>query len=270
MPARFAAWEKYRDGGPSPDDVREAFEQFSQMLFGLAAPYYATEAQLDALLETESPAAEDARRLRDLQLRPAQRRYFFERLKDPQWVTHLSHEGLFANPPGREVHEDGSWSMRWWPEGNYLIEVAPSAPTDVARVLLAVPSTNDNPDVWNSVARAASRLPVDVAADVVPTITSAMKAVPELTHWSDNVVRLIEYLAESGRSEAFDLGDHLLFIVGATSIDPQDAVYPHNTDWIVPRIGGHGRLRLLDRVVAALEGLDPQRTLSLLLSSSRP
>ena len=269
MPTRFAAWEKYRDGGPSPDDVREAFEQFSQMLFGLAAPYYATEAQLDALLEVDLPTAEDAWRLRNFQLRPAQRRYFFKRLKAPQWVTHLSQEGFFANPPGREAHEDGSWSPRWWPEGDYLIEVAASAPADVVRILLAVPPTNDNPDVWNSVAKAASRLPVDMAVDVVPSITSAIEAVPELTYWSDNVVRLIEYLAESGCLEAFDLADHLLLVAGATFVDSQNEVYPHNTDWVVPRIGGHGRRRLLDRVVAALEGLDPKRTLSFLLSKVR-
>ena len=260
MPALFAAWQKYRYGGPSPDDVREGFEQFSQMLFGLVASYYATEAELDELLEVESPTAEHARHLRDLQLRPAQRRYFFERLKDPKWVALLAQEGFFANPPGREVHEDGSWSRRWWPEGDYLIEVAASAPADVARVLLDVPSTNNNPDVWNSIARAASRLPADVAIDVVATITSALKAVPELTYWSDNVVRLIEHLAESGSSEAFGLADHLLFIAGATSIDSEDTIYPHNTDWIMPRFGGHNRRRLLDRVVTALEGLDPERT----------
>ncbi|MYB06590.1 MAG: hypothetical protein F4Y24_09585 [Gemmatimonadetes bacterium] len=265
MPARFAAWEKYRDGGPLPDDVREAFEQFSQMLFGLAAPYYATEAQLDALLDVVSPTAEDARRLRDLQLRPAQRRYFFERLKDPQWVTYLAHEGFFANPPGREVHEDGSWRPRWWPEGDYLIEVAASAPADVARVLLAIPSTNDNPGVWNSVARAASQLPADLAVGLVPAITSALEAVPRLTYWSDDVVVLIEYLAGSRYSEAFDLADYLLFIAGATSADSQDAVYAHNTEWLVPRIGAHDRQRLLDRVVAALDRLDPEDTLRLLL-----
>ena len=266
MPALFAAWQKYRYGGPSPESVREGFEQFSQMLFGLVASYYATEAELDSLLEVDSPTAEHARHLRDLQLRPAQRRYFFERLRDPQWVALLAYEGFFANPPSREVREDGSWSPRSWPEGDYLIEVATAAPADVARVLLAVPSTNDNPSVWNSVARAASELPANLVVDVVPAITDALKVVPGLTYWSDNVVRLIECLAASECWESFDLADHLLFIAGATSTDSEETVYPHSTDWIVPRFGGHNQRRLLDRVVAALEGLDPERTLSLLLS----
>ena len=180
MPARFAKWQKYRYGGPSPDEVRDSFEQFSQMLFGLVAPYYTTEAELDALLEVDAPAAEHARLLRDLQLRPAQRRYFFERLKDPRWVVHLSNEGFFANPPGREVHEDGTWNARWWPEGDYLAiaRVAPNMPADVTRVLVALPLTNDNPDVWNSVAKAASQLPADLAIRVAPAMTSALKSVP--------------------------------------------------------------------------------------------
>ena len=201
MPALFAKWEKYRYGGPPPDDVRDGFEQFSQMLFGLVAPYYATEAELDALLEVDAPAAEHARRLRDLQLRPAQRRYFFERLKDPRWIVHLSDEGFFGNPPSREVHEDGGWSPRWWPEGDYLARIAPNAPTDVTRVLVALPLTNDNPDVWNSVAKAASQLPPDLAVLVVPAMTSALKSVPGPDHWSDSGVGLIEHLAASGSSE---------------------------------------------------------------------
>ena len=266
MPARFAAWEKYRYGGPSPDDVREGFEQFSQMLFGLAAPYYATEAELDALLEVDSPASEHARRLRDLQLRPAQRRYFFERLRDPRWVTHLSQEGFFANPPGRETNEDGSWSPRWWPEGDYLIRIASEAPTDMVRVLVAVPSTNDNPEVWNSVAKAASQLPTDLAVCVVPAMRSALKSVPGLNYWSDNVVGLIEHLAGSGSSEVFDLADHLLFIAGATAVDPEDATYRHRTDWVIPRIGGQDWQGLVDRLVAALESTDPECTLGLLLA----
>ena len=265
MPADFAKWEKYRDGGPSPDDVRAVFEQFSQMLFGLVAPYYATEAELDGLLDVDAPASEHARRLRDLQLRPTQRRHFFERLKDPRWVKHLASQGFFANPPGREVHHDGSWSPRGWPEGDYLIRIASEAPADVARVLIAVPSKNDNPEVWNSVAKAASQLPTDLAVRVVPAMTSALKSVPALSRLSDSVVGLIEYLAASGSSEAFDLADHLLFIAGATTVDATDAAFRDRTDWVVPRLGGQDWQGVVDRVIAALEGTNPERTLRLLL-----
>lgn len=266
MPARFAKWQKYRYGGPSPDEVRDDFEQLSQMLFGLVAPYFAAEAELDALLEVDVPAAEHARLLRDLQLRAAHRRYFFERLKDPRWVVHLSNEGFFTNPPGRQVHDDGTWSACWWPEGDYLARVAPNMPADVTRVLVALPLSNDNPDVWNSVAKAASQLPADLAVRVVPAMTSALKSVPGVNHWSDSVVGLIEHLAPSESSEIFDLADHLLFIAGTNAVDPEDAAYRHTTDWVIPRIGGDDWHRLVDRLVAALESTNPERTLSLLLA----
>ena len=265
MPALFAKWEKYRYGGPSPDDVRDGFEQFSQMLFGLVAPYYATEAELDALLEVDAPAAEHARLLRDLQLRPAQRRYFSERLKDPRWIVHLSNEGFFANPPGRETNDDGSWSPRWWPEGDYLARVAPNVPADVTRVLVALPLTNDNPDVWNSVAKAASQLPADLAIRVVPAMTNALESVPGLNHWSDNVVGLIEHLAASGSPRAFDLADRILFIAGAAAVDATDAAFRDRTDWVVPRLGGQDWQGVVDRVIVALEGTNPEHTLRLLL-----
>jgi len=266
MPARFAGWEKFRNGGPPSDAVREAFEQFSRMLFGLVAPYYATEARLDALLSVDSPAAEHARRLRDLQLRPAQRRYFFERLRDARWVAHLSQEGLFANPPGRETNDDGSWSPRWWPEGDYLARVASDVPVEVTDVLLALPLTNDNPAVWNSVAKAASALPAELAVRVVPAMTSALKSVQGLSYWSDDLIGLIEHLATSGLSEIFDLADHLLFIAGTNTVDPEDAVYRHTTDWVIPRIGGEDWHGLVNRLVTALENTSPERALALLLT----
>ena len=107
MPARFAAWQKYRYGGPSPDDVREGFEQFLR---------YALRSWLP---RTTRPRRSSTtclkwirrRRAREASSRPSASprtaKVLFERLKDPQWVAHLSHEGFFANPPGREVHEDG-------------------------------------------------------------------------------------------------------------------------------------------------------------------
>ena len=266
MPPRFAKWEKYRDGGPPPDDVQEAFEQFSQMLFGLAAGYFATEAELNALLEVDVPAAEHARRLRDLQLRPAQRRYFFRRLEDHRWVSYLSSEGFFANPPGAKVRDDGAPSPRPWSEGHYLVRIAPKAPVPVTEVLVALPKTNDNPDVWNSVAKAASQLPADLAVRVVPAVTSALKSVPGLIRWSDSVVGFVEHLAALGSSEVFHLAHHLLFIAGAKAVDPHDTAHRDTTYWVFPRIVEPDRQRLVDRTVAALESTNPERTLCLLLA----
>ena len=110
----------WRYGGPELAPLREAFERFASLLYGRLAPYYVTEAELDVLLGIETPALKHAKKLRDLQLRPGQRNYFFTKLRNPKWVKHLAAEGFFRNPPSRQNNADGSWSARPWPEGDYL------------------------------------------------------------------------------------------------------------------------------------------------------
>lgn len=265
----FATWEKYRYGGPPPTEVRDAFERLSTLLFGCVAPYYSTEARLDALLAIKEPTDGDAKRLRELQLRPGQRRYFFGQLDNGKWVRHLANEGFFENPPGRQVNEDGSWSPRAWAEGYYLVRAAPDAPADVAEVLSLIPATNDNPDVWDSVAKAASRLPPDLAADLVPRLTEALKSRLEPTFLTESVVALISSLAASGSRQACELADYLLYIESVTTADPADDRYRYQTGWAIPRFGGFDRQELMFRLVSALEGMDPEAALRFLLRKIR-
>ena len=177
----FAGAAHWRPGGPSGeavDAVRDAFERFSSLLYGRVAPYFSTESELDSLLAVDLPTAAHTRQLRHLQLRLAQRNYFFGRLKNPAWVEHLADSGFFSSPPVRQVNPDQSWRARAWPEGNYLVEVAAGATAAVASVLETVPLSNDNPLVWDIVARAARRLPPDLAVRVVPSLASALKTLP--------------------------------------------------------------------------------------------
>jgi hypothetical protein len=135
LPGDFAKWEKYRPDGPPPEDVRRAFETLSDLLFGLVAPYYVTEQELDGLLALEAPDDDDARRLQGIQLRAVQRSYFFSRLENPKWFEPLTQAGFFRSPPDRQVNSDGSWRPRAWPEGDYLVRVARQIPEAVAAVL---------------------------------------------------------------------------------------------------------------------------------------
>ena len=143
--------------------MREAFERFNSLLFGRVAPYFTTEGELDSLLAVECPTSSHTKQLRDLQLRLAQRKYFFGRLTNPAWVEHLANAGFFSNPPAPQVTPDQSWRARAWPEGDYLVAAAADAPAKVASILEAVPSSNDNPVVWDIVASGARRLPPDLA-----------------------------------------------------------------------------------------------------------
>lgn len=178
---RFSDSAHWKYPGPSReevDSVREAFERLTSLLYGRVAPLFTTENELDSLLTVGAPTPAHTTQLRDLQLRLAQRQYFFGRLTTPAWVEHLADEGFFSNPPVRQVNPDQSWRARPWPEGDYLVSAAPDAPVAVASILEAVPSSNDNPVVWDAVARAARRLPPDLAVRMVPSLTNALKTVP--------------------------------------------------------------------------------------------
>ena len=102
---QFSSSVHWRFGGPQSIAVREAFERFTSLLYGRVAPYYVTEAELDALLEVETPTGEHAKRLRDLQLLLGQRNYFFGRLRNPAWV-----ECLAAKSSSR-ARQVGRWTL---------------------------------------------------------------------------------------------------------------------------------------------------------------
>ena len=264
----FASAAHWRPGGPSGeavDAVRDAFERFSSLLYGRVAPYFSTESELDSLLAVDLPTAAHTRQLRHLQLRLAQRNYFFGRLKNPAWVEHLADSGFFSSPPVRKVNPDQSWRARAWPEGDYLVEVAAGATAAVASILETVPLSNDNPLVWDIVARAAQRLPPDLAVRMVPSLANALKTLPtEL--FSASVVDLAVALAEAERHEAYDLVNHLFYVVGARDMHQREGLrYTPRTDWILPRLGDHRYDELCSRIVTALETLDSERTLRLLL-----
>ena len=258
----------WRRPGPSADVVRGAFARFSSLLYGLIAPYFDTESELDSLLEIELPTVEHARRLNDLLFRLGQRNYFFGRLTNPAWVEPLADAGFFSNPPDRQVNPDESWSARAWPEGNYLVEAAAGARAAVAAVLEAVPSSNDNPAVWDIVARAARQLPSGLAVRMVPSLTNALETVPA-RFFSESVVDLAVVLAEAERSEAFELANYLLYVVAHREVDEEarkGLQYTSRTDWVFPRFGYHSQDELCTRLLAALETRDPEKTLQFLLT----
>jgi hypothetical protein len=96
---------------------------------------------------------------------PANLRHFFERLSDPGWLEVLDREGFFANPPGVETTEDddGTW-IRFpdWPASSFLVRVAAAAPETVARIIAALPET-DNVRIHEDIVRAAAEMPSDCA-----------------------------------------------------------------------------------------------------------
>ena len=265
---QFCAACHWRGSAPESAGVREAFERFASLLYGRIAPYYVTEAELDALLDTETPTRAHAQRLRDLQLRHAQRNYFFRRLRNSAWVRPLVAEGFFRRPPSRQTNADGSWRPRPWPEGDYLVFAANEEPSVVAKLLNSIPRDNDNPVVWDLVAKAARQLPPEMAANVVPGLTDALRTVPT-SIFIESVVDLLVALAEEGRKEAFELASFLLRVVDPEELEePERLRFRPQTGWAFPCLRTHDCAKLLRRVVGALEALDANRTLRFLLSKT--
>ena len=148
------------------------------------------------------------------------------------------------------------------------MKAAAGVPAAVAAVLEAVPLSNDNPAVWDIVARAARQLPSGLAVRMVPSLTNALETVPA-RFFSESVVDLAVVLAEAERSKAFELADHLLYVVAHREVDEEarkGLQYTSRTDWVFPRFGYHSQDELCTRLVAALETRDPEKTLQFLLT----
>ncbi len=215
----------WRNPPPRAAVLRESFLTLVGLLFGRIAPYFDTQAELDRLLEVQTPTKDDAERLQRCTVRYTQRRYFFSRLSNPNWLVALTPLRMFRDPPDRLVHPDGSWSIQQWPEGEALARLAAGAPSVVVTELSAVPRDNQNPAVWNAVATAALALPPAEALRLVPVLIHALKSAPPVL-FPHSMVEVVQRLAEAGyRDGAFELADALLF-VRATEEAERRHVFP--------------------------------------------
>ena len=194
---------------PDATRVADAFVAFSDLLYGRVAPYFTTATELDALLAVAAPTPDDITRAEALLTRVQQRRYFFSKLEHASWVVPLAARGHFANPPERVVHADGSWQMRGWPEGEYLVRMAPHEPKAVAEHLMKVPNTLFNPVVWGVITNASMALPVDLAGSLASRVAKALATVPG-DFLSHDAVDLVKRLAVEGHSSAWKLAEALL------------------------------------------------------------
>lgn len=207
---RAAHW---RSAPPSAVAVRAAFVTFAGLLFGRIGPYFDTQVELDQLLEMDGiPSENDLARLKRCTGRYTQRRYFFSRLSNARWLVPLAKAGFFRSPPDRLMHEDGSWSIRQWPEGEALARLAADAPDVTVSAFDAVSTDNQNPAVWNAIAKAALILAPGDASRLVPALVRGLKGAPPVM-FPRVVIDVIARLAEAGdHAAAFKLTDVLLVV----------------------------------------------------------
>jgi len=263
---------------PQAAPLRVAFAELAELLFGRVGPIFETQAELDRLAAVAVPDERDLARVRQLVPRAVQRRYFFRQLQAPAWVAPLRSDGFFAHPPEREVYPDGSWRMRPWPEGEYLLRMASSEPEDTLEALRAIPDTVQNPVVWGIVADAVSVLPIEKAVRLVPKIRAALQR-QLAVHFSRRALKATVRLARDRSREAFDVALALVRLRSAPTIplretgETSDAYvtrlkemrgpFVRGDAWAFNRIDHHEIESLVAELIPALERLDPRGTLEL-------
>ena len=67
------------------------------------------------------------------------RQYFFTRLKNPLWLPAIVAHGYFTSPPEAVRLADGSTQSPFWPELEYLKNIASEVPDDVIEVIFESP-----------------------------------------------------------------------------------------------------------------------------------
>ena len=127
------------------------------------------------------------------------RRVFFERLENPRWVEALENRGAFAAPTKTTADpaEDDWWPR--WPEGEYLVRMAPMVPDAVTRIMTRA-STAENPFVHELVLQAAVQLPAAAAAKLSPAIRKYI--IEGSLRDGQKIVELIEKLADASLRRA--------------------------------------------------------------------
>ena len=95
------------------------------------------------------------------------RQYFFSRLKNPHWIEPLKARGFFRHPPEVKLLPDGYVQYPFWPEIQFLKNVANEASERVIEVILEIPKT-DNPRFYNNV--------IDIALKIEASLSIKLKA----------------------------------------------------------------------------------------------
>ncbi|MDB4917599.1 MAG: hypothetical protein JWM95_5243 [Gemmatimonadetes bacterium] len=265
---------------PSPPvgPLRVYFDELSSLLYARTGPIFDTRTDVDGLAELAHPTEDDVALMRSRTVRPHQRRRFFMRVESAEWLEPLRIAGFFSHPPDRLVHEDGSWQLVAWPEGEYLLRMASHRPAAVAEILRSIPANSENPFVWAVIADALVALPEEYVAPLARLLKSAPSIVFQVMI-GHKALEVAVSLATRRRDEAFVVMHSVLRMRSA--IVPSQAPAENSADyvarlrvlgtrvfssdsWVLETLDVHDLPLLLTTAVAALEQLDGDKALRLL------
>lgn len=132
--------------------------------------------------------------------RPAQYRYFFDQLENPEWIDPLRDRGFFSSiPEGTADSETGTISFPLWPESGYLARMASHVPERVAAIMAEWET--DNPRVLSDILDAALQMPPSILAKFKPQIRGVLQAPYQPFDFAEKTVALIRKLTEVDRCD---------------------------------------------------------------------
>lgn len=213
----------------------------------------------------KTPTPEQVDRVLQLTARPAEFRYFLERLENPLWVRAFFDHGLFQEPLGPQM-DDAAGTVQFpaWPLSQFLARVARDV--DDRDLLLAAArqvAPTKNVRVQCDLLAVALALPAQASAELVRYVDDW------LTHWHANVVALLtpqlakwlEHLAAGGEpTAATRIARQVLFL---TQADEKKGAsrWPHDLVGRLPPFWYGEFLRTFPTLVRAA----PEEALSVLL-----
>lgn len=113
----------------------------------------------------KTPTDEQLRVVLSSMKKETDRQFFFSRLKNPLWLKPLVESGIFESPP--EVLSNSI--APFWPEFNFLKNIYKEVPSEVVKIILGIPKT-DNPQVYNGILEVALGLDGELSVKLLPKI----------------------------------------------------------------------------------------------------
>ena len=199
------------------------------------------------------------------------RRYFFSKLKNPHWIRPLEAHGVFNHPPEMKRLPDGYVQYPFWPEIQFLKNVANEAVEQVLEIILRIPKTC-NPRIYNDV--------IDIALNIEAPFSTRLKEVileyvqGDYPFLYPRFERVLCYWASNGQTEsALELAEALIaFQLGPQRRDKIKRRSANPEDWTTspeppPGYDEWKYKQILEKGVRPLAELEPYPTARILIDA---
>jgi hypothetical protein len=171
----------------SEEEFLEKISEFETILFQFLKPVPLTLAELDLLLDIQSPTENDIKKLTDLLKHPTHARYFFERLTSVGWFDLLKEHGFFYKP-AKSIRENNFVAFPVWPLSKYLVAIADKKPREVMNVIKNMEET-DNIGVLIDLVDCTLKMPSYIAKEII-TASKKWIILPYLSLIKERVANL--------------------------------------------------------------------------------